>query len=77
MQREVIILIGYFCYTGRVGKTYIENVSELIAKGKMRLHWLARTDLSESVAPFTSTEIASFWEVNEYWYKACNFFLKY
>ena len=38
-------------------KTYVEKVSELIIKGKLRLCQLAGIDLAEIIVPSTTDEI--------------------
>lgn len=40
-------------------KTYAEKISELILKGKMILHQLARIDPAEIAVLFTNAEIVS------------------
>lgn len=42
-------------------KTYVEKVSELIVKGKLRLGQLSGIDPTEIVVSFTNVEIASLW----------------
>ena len=51
-------------------KTYVENVSELIIKGKLRHCQLAGIDLAEIIVPFTYDEINKLWEENEPWKSA-------
>ena len=48
-------------------KSYVEKVSELIRKAKMRLHQLAGIDPAEIVVPFTNVEIASLWGEDKQW----------
>ena len=49
----------------------MENVSELIIKGKLRLHQLAGIDPAEIIMPFTTDEIKKLWKDNEPWQRAC------
>ena len=37
-------------------KGYVERVSELIIKGKLRLCWLAGIEPAEIIVPFTTVE---------------------
>ena len=46
-------------------KAYKEKISELIIKGRVRLHQLSRTDPHEIVVSLTQTEIMSLWVINE------------
>ncbi|ERE67035.1 HERV-K-3q27.3 provirus ancestral Pol protein [Cricetulus griseus] len=48
-------------------KTYIEKISDLILKGKLRLHRLTGKDPAEIIVPLTNDEISSLWKDNEYW----------
>ena len=48
-----------------------EKVSELIIKGKLRLHQLAGIDPAEIKVSFTNDEIKKLWEDNEPWQRAC------
>lgn len=52
-------------------KTYIEKVSELILKGKMRLGQLPGIDLVETVVPFTNVDCLIMGR-NECWQRACS-----
>ena len=77
MQWEVIILEWIFIphKPNKKLKTYVEKVSELIIKGKLRLHQLAGIDPAEIIVPFTTEEIRKLWEYNEPWQRACANFL--
>lgn len=77
MQREDYILEWIFLAhkQSKKLKTYIEKVSELILKGKLRLRQLVGMDPAEIVVPFTNAEIASLWVQNEHWQRACSNFL--
>ena len=59
MQREDIILEWIFIphKPSKKLKTYVEKVSELIIKGKLRLRQLAGIDPAEIIVPFTTDEI--------------------
>ena len=59
MQREDIILEWIFIphKPSKKLKTYVEKVSELIIKGKLRLRQLAGIDPAETIVPFTADEI--------------------
>jgi hypothetical protein len=46
-------------------KAYKEKISELIIKGRVRLHQLSRTDPHEIVVSLTQTGIISLWVINE------------
>lgn len=62
MQREDNILEWiFFCHKKQNEKlnTYVEKVSELILKGKLRLCPLTEIDPAETVAPFTNAEPSS------------------
>ena len=52
-------------------KTYVENVSKVIIKGKLRLNQLVGIDPAEIIVPFTTDEIKKLWEENEPWQRAC------
>ncbi|KAL6030268.1 hypothetical protein STEG23_031665, partial [Scotinomys teguina] len=77
MQREDVILEWVFlpCKPNRKLKTYIEKISDLIHKSKLRLHQLTGTDPAEIVVPLTNEQVSSLWKDNEYWQRACNNFL--
>ena len=45
-------------------KTYVEKVSELIIKGKLRLIQSAGIDSGQIIVPFTAEEIKKLWEDN-------------
>ena len=47
----------------------MEKVSELIPKGKLRLHQLAVIDPAEIIVPFNNDEIDELWEASEPWQK--------
>ena len=55
--------------------SYVENVSELILKGKLRLCQLAEIDPAEIVVPFTNDEIDKLRAESELWQRACSKFL--
>ena len=59
MQREDTILEWIFLphKPSKKLKTYVEKVSELIIKGKLRLRQLAGIDPAEIIVPFTADEI--------------------
>jgi hypothetical protein len=46
-------------------KTYIEKISELIIKCRIRLHQLSGRDMAEIVVPLTNAEIMPLWVINE------------
>ena len=48
-------------------KTYIEKISELIIKGRIRFHQMSGTKLAEIVVTLTNAEIISSWVINEDW----------
>ena len=77
MQREDTILEWIFLphKPSKKLKTYVEKVSELIIKGKLRLRQLAGIDPAEIIVPFTADEIKKLWEDNEPWQRACANFL--
>ena len=62
MQREDIILEWIFLphKPSKKLKTYVEKVSELIIKGKLRLCQLAGIDPAEIIVPFITDEIKSY-----------------
>lgn len=43
----------------------MEKVSELVQKGKLKLHQLPETDPAEIVVPFINDKIDSLWAENE------------
>ena len=47
----------FTAWTGQKNKSYVENVSELIIKGKLRLLQLAEIDPAEIIIPFNNDEI--------------------
>ena len=51
------------------------KVSELILKGKLKLHQLAGIDPAEIIAPFNNDEINKLWEDSEPWQSSCMNFL--
>ena len=51
-------------------KTYVEKVSELIIKGKLRFRQLSGIDPAEITVPFTADEIKMLLEDNETWQRA-------
>ena len=73
MQREDIILEWIFIphKPSKKLKTYVEKVSELIIKGKLRLRQLPGIDPADIIVPFTTDEIKRLWEGNEPWQRAC------
>ncbi|KAL6079786.1 hypothetical protein STEG23_023427 [Scotinomys teguina] len=77
MQREDVILEWIFlpCKPNKKLKTYIEKISDLIHKGKLRLCQLTGMDPAEIVVPLTNEEVSSLWKDNEYWQRACSNFL--
>lgn len=48
-------------------KAYIEKISELIMKGRIRLCQLSGTDTAEIVVPLTNVEIMPLLVINEDW----------
>ena len=54
---------------------HIENISELIIKGRIRLCQLSGADLAEMVVPLTNAGIISLWVINEDWHRACSNYL--
>ncbi|KAL6048456.1 hypothetical protein STEG23_026502, partial [Scotinomys teguina] len=77
MQREDIILEWIFLPNkqSKKLKTYVEKISDLILKGKLRLHQLAGIDPAEIVVPLTKEEIEKLWAESEPWQRACSNFL--
>ena len=67
MQREDIILEWIFLphKPSKKIKIYVENVSELIVKGQVRLFQLTGIDPAEIVITFTNDKINKLWEENE------------
>ncbi|KAL6040241.1 hypothetical protein STEG23_020317 [Scotinomys teguina] len=63
MQREDIILEWIFLPNkqSKKLKTYVEKISDLILKGKLRLRQLAGIDPAEIVVPLTKEEIEKLW----------------
>ncbi|KAL6065033.1 hypothetical protein STEG23_028902 [Scotinomys teguina] len=63
MQREDIILEWIFLPNkqSKKFKTYVEKISDLILKGKLRLRQLAGIDPAEIVVPLTKEEIEKLW----------------
>ena len=66
MQRKDIILEWIFLphKPSKKLKTYVEKVSELIVKGKLRLHQLAGIETAAIIVPFTTDEIKNIWKDN-------------
>ncbi|KAL6041456.1 hypothetical protein STEG23_023571 [Scotinomys teguina] len=77
MQREDIILEWIFLPNkqSKKLKTYVEKISDLILKGKLRLRQLAGIDPAEIVVPLTKEEIEKLWAESEPWQRACSNFL--
>ncbi|MBV2133725.1 DDE-type integrase/transposase/recombinase [Pseudomonas sp. MAP12] len=77
MQREDTILEWIFLphKQNKKLKTYIEKISDLILKGKLRLRQLTGKDPAEIIVPLTNEEISSLWKDNEYWQIALTDFL--
>ncbi|KAL6058927.1 hypothetical protein STEG23_022115, partial [Scotinomys teguina] len=77
MQREDIILKWIFLPNkqSKKLKTYVEKISDLILKGKLRLRQLAGIDPAEIVVPLTKEEIEKLWAESEPWQRACSNFL--
>ncbi|MGE9574186.1 reverse transcriptase domain-containing protein [Escherichia coli] len=77
MQREDTILEWIFLphKQNKKLKTYIEKISDLILKGKLRLCQLTGKDPAEIIVPLTNEEISSLWKDNEYWQIALTDFL--
>ena len=77
MQREDTILVWIFLphKQNEKLKTYIEKISDLILKGKLRLCQLNGKDPAEIIVPLTNEEISSLWKDNEYWQIALTDFL--
>ena len=63
IQRENVILEWIFLPYNPSNKlkTYVEKISELIFKGKLRLYQLTRMDPTEIVVPLTNEEIDQLW----------------
>ncbi|KAL6055503.1 hypothetical protein STEG23_020485, partial [Scotinomys teguina] len=76
MQREDIILEWIFLPNkqSKKLKTYVEKISDLILKGKLRLRQLAGIDPAEIVVPLTKEEIEKLWAESEPWQRACSNF---
>ncbi|KAL6031270.1 hypothetical protein STEG23_018611 [Scotinomys teguina] len=77
MQREDIILEWIFLpdKQSKKLKTYVEKISDLILKGKLRLRQLAGIDPAEIVVPLTKEDIEKLWAESEPWQRACSNFL--
>ncbi|KAL6078044.1 hypothetical protein STEG23_004480 [Scotinomys teguina] len=77
MQREDIILEWIFLPNkqSKKLKTYVEKISDLILKGKLRLRQLAGIDPAEIVIPLTKKDIEKLWAESEPWQRACSNFL--
>ncbi|KAL6061548.1 hypothetical protein STEG23_000991, partial [Scotinomys teguina] len=77
MQREDIILEWIFLPNkqSKKLKTYVEKISDLILKGKLRLHQLAGIDPAEIVVPLTKEDIEKLWAESEPWQRTCSNFL--
>ncbi|KAL6043499.1 hypothetical protein STEG23_013971, partial [Scotinomys teguina] len=77
IQREDVILEWIFlpCKPNKKLKTYIEKISDLIHKGKLRLCQLIGMDPAEIIVPLTHEEVSSLWKDNKYWQRACSNFL--
>ncbi|KAL6058683.1 hypothetical protein STEG23_035832, partial [Scotinomys teguina] len=77
MQREDVILEWIFLphKPNKKLKTYIERISDLIHKGKLRLCQFTEMDPAEIVVPLNKEEVSSLWKDNEYWQRACSNFL--
>jgi hypothetical protein len=56
-------------------KAYIEKISELIIKGRIRLCQLSGTDPAEIGVPLTNAEMMSLWMINGDWHRACSNYL--
>ncbi|MGE9501621.1 hypothetical protein ACQP3D_24730 [Escherichia coli] len=69
MQREDTILEWIFLphKQNKKLKTYIEKISDLILKGKLRLRQLTGKDPAEIIVPLNNEEISSLWKDNEHW----------
>ena len=63
MQREDVMLEWIFLphKLSKKLKTYVEKISELIFKGKLRLHQLTGVDPAEVVLPSINEEIDQLW----------------
>ena len=61
MQRKDTILEWIFLphKQNKKLKTYIEKISDLVLKGKLRLHQLTGKDPAEIIVPLTNEEISS------------------
>ncbi|KAL6043129.1 hypothetical protein STEG23_019310, partial [Scotinomys teguina] len=77
MQREDIILEWIFLPNkqSKKLKTYVEKISDLILKGKLRVGQLAGIDPAEIVIPLTKEDIEKLWAESEPWQRACSNFL--
>jgi hypothetical protein len=69
MQREDSIMEWIFLAhkQGKKLKTYIEKISELIIRSRIRFHQMSGTKLAEIVVTLTNAEIISSWVINEDW----------
>lgn len=69
VQREDSIMEWIFLAhkQGKKLKTYIEKISELIIRSRIRLHQMSGTKLAEIVVTLTNAEIISSWVINEDW----------
>ena len=54
----------------------MEKVSELLIKGKLRLHQLTSVDPAECIVSFIVDEIKRLWKDNGPWQRACDNFLE-
>ena len=55
-------------------KPYIENVSKLILKRKLRLQRLAGIDPAEIIVPFNNDETDKLWTESQPWQRTCSHF---
>ena len=61
---KVIELIFLLYKPSKKNKSYVEKVSELIIKRKLRLHQLAGIETAAIIVPFTTDEIKNIWKDN-------------
>lgn len=77
MQRKDTILEWIFLPHEQNKKLkHTEKISDLILKGRLKLHPLTQIDPAEIIVHLTNEEISYLWKDNEYWPRACSNFLR-
>lgn len=56
--------------------TYVEMISDLIIKGKLRLCQLPGIDIAEIIVPFINDAINKLYEESNSWQKSCSIFFE-